>query len=192
MHTLPPPSPAIARLPRSRRRTASLAGSLVAIGLLISGCGGGSTSSRAPSTDVANIGRQALAFATCMRSRGVSGYPDPQVADSGNGVQVRISPGTANPDSSAFKNADRACQYLFPDLVARSASSGQQQQQDLKFADCVRSHGVPAFPDADRHGAFTLPATMNQQAPQFERAMTACTNEQPSSLSILTQSPPGS
>jgi hypothetical protein len=127
-----------------------------------------------------------------MRSNGVSGYPDPQVTASGNGVQVRISPGTANPDSPAFRAADRACHHLMPGLVSTSAGSGQAQEQDLKFVVCMRSHGVPDFPDADRDGAFTLPSTMNQQAPQFERATTACAHAEPSSLSILTQSPAGS
>jgi hypothetical protein len=164
---------------------------MVGIGLLISGCGGGSTSSRAPDTGVANIRTDALAFAACMRSRGVSGYPDPQVAASGNGVQMKISPGTANPDSPAFRLADRACHHLLPGLVSTSVNR-QQQEQDLKFADCMRIHGVPDFPDADRDGAFTLPSTMNQQAPQFKRATTACAPAEPSSLSILTQSPPGS
>ena len=193
MHTVPSPSTTTAKLQRCpRRRSASLAGSLIAIGLLVSGCGGGSTSSGAPNSGVANIGRQSLAFATCMRSRGVSGYPDPRVTGSGNGVQVTISPGTANPDSPAFRAADRACHHLLPGLTSTSTSSGHDQQQDLKFADCMRSHGVPDFPDADRDGAFTLPTTMNQQAPQFERATTACAPAEPNSLSILTQSPAGS
>ncbi len=193
MHTVPPPSTAKAKLHESpRRRAASLAGLLIAIGLLISGCGGGLTSRGAPNAGVANIGRQSLAFAACMRSRGVAGYPDPKVAGSGNGVQVTISPGTANPNSPAFRAADRACHHLMPDLVSTSASSGQNQQQDLQFADCMRSHGVPGFPDADRDGAFTLPSTMNQQGPQFERATTACAHAEPNSLSILTQSPAGS
>ncbi len=190
MHTVPLPSTTKAKLPRCpRRRAASLAGSLSAIGLLISGCGGGSTSSGAPNSGVANIGRQSLAFAACMRSRGVSGYPDPRVTGSGNGVHVTISPGTANPDSPAFRAADRACHHLLPGLTSTSASSGRDQEQDLTFADCMRSHGVPDFPDADRDGAFTLPSTMNQQAPQFERATTACAHAEPNSLSILTQSP---
>lgn len=193
MHTVPPPSTINATRPRGgRRRAAALAGSLIATGLLISGCGSGSPGSGAPDPGDANIGRQSLAFAACMRSHGVSGYPDPQVSASGNGVQVRISPGTANPDSPAFKAADRACHHLMPGLVSKAASSDQAQQQDLKFANCMRSHGVPDFPDADRDGAFTLPSTINQHAPQFERATAACAHAQPSLLSILTQSPPGS
>jgi len=193
MHTVLSPSTTKAKLHECpRRRAASLAGSLIAIGLLISGCGGGSTSSGAPNSGVANIGRQSLAFAACMRSRGVSGYPDPRVTGSGNGVQVTISPGTANPDSPAFRAADRACHHLLPGLTSTSASNGHDQEQDLKFADCMRSHGVPDFPDADRDGAFTLPSTINQHAPQFERATTACAHAEPNSLSILTQNPAGS
>jgi hypothetical protein len=193
MHTVRSPSTTKTKLGECpRRRAASLTGSLIAIGLLISGCGGRSTNSGAPNPSATNIGRQSLAFAECMRSRGVSGYPDPQVTSTGNGGQVRISPGTANPSSPAFRAADRACHHLLPGLESTSASSGQNQEQDLKFADCMRSHGVPDFPDADRHGAFTLPSTMNQQAPQFERATTACAHAEPNSLSILTQSPAGS
>ena len=82
--------------------------------------------------------------------------------------------------------------HLMPGLMSASASSSHDQEQDVKFADCMRSHGVPDFPDADRDGAFTLPSTMNQQAPQFERATTACAHAEPKSLSILTQSPAGS
>jgi hypothetical protein len=33
---------------------------------------------------------------------------------------------------------------------------------------------------------------MNQQAPQFQSATKACTDVEPSSLSILNQGPPGS
>ena len=41
----------------------------------------------------------------CMRSHGVPGYPDPQVSSSANHVQVTISPGSADPNSPAFKSA---------------------------------------------------------------------------------------
>jgi hypothetical protein len=34
----------------------------------------------------------------------------------------------------------------------------------------MRSHGVPAFPDPDHDGVFTLPATVDEQAPAFVHA----------------------
>jgi hypothetical protein len=48
----------------------------------------------------------------------------------------------------------------------------------------MRSHGVPAFPDPDHDGVFTLPATVDEQAPAFVQATHACQNVEPSSLSI--------
>ena len=74
---------------------------------------------------------------------------------------------------------------------ADSRLSPQEQAQDLRFASCMRTHGVPSFPDPDHDGAFTLPSGTDQQAPEFQRATTACANVEPSSLSILNQ-PPGS
>jgi hypothetical protein len=55
----------------------------------------------------------------------------------------------------------------------------------------MRTHGVPNFPDPDHDGVFTLPTGVDQPAPQFQRATTACANVEPNSLSILNQ-PPGS
>ncbi len=157
---------------------------LIAVGLLISGCGGSSSAGSANRpTAGANLGKQFVAFAVCMRSRGVPGYPDPQVSSSGNSVQVHISPGTANPASPAFKSADHACHDLLPN-GGKPAIGARDRAQDLPFADCMRSHGVPSFPDVDRDGAFTLPSTIDQQAPQFQHAMKACVNTEPSSLSI--------
>jgi hypothetical protein len=163
---------------------------LIAVGVLISGCGGSSpTSSAHPPTAAANVGKQFVAFAVCMRSHGVPDYPDPQVSSSGNHGQVKISPGSAARNSPAFKSAGHACHHLLPN-GGKPTNSAQNQAQDLTFADCMRSRGVPNFPDADRDGAFTLPSTINQQAPLSQRAWQACTKVQPSSLSI-NQTPGG-
>src|ERR1700739_3261251 len=78
---------------------------LIAVGLLISGCGGSSpTSSANPPITAANVGEQVVAFAVCMRSHGVPDYPDPQVFSSGNHVQVKLSPGSADSNSPALKS----------------------------------------------------------------------------------------
>jgi hypothetical protein len=139
---------------RARRALGYLPG-LIAVGLLISGCGGNSpTSSANRSTAAANVGKQFVAFAFCMRSHGVPDYADPQVSSSGNHGQVKLSPGSADPDSPAFKSAGRMCHNLLPNR-GKPVNGAQEQAQDLTFADCMRSHGVPNFPDADRDGAST-------------------------------------
>jgi len=126
-----------------------------------------------------------------MRSHGVPEYPDPHVSSSANHTQVTISPGSANPTSPAFTSANHQCHNLLPDGGKQSQGSTQDQPQDLAFADCMRSHGVPNFPDAGHDGTFTLPSTINEQAPQFEHASHVCASLQPSSLS-LDQAPSGS
>jgi hypothetical protein len=157
-----------------------------AVAVLASGCGGGSsppTSSANRPTAAANLGKQYVAFAVCMRSHGVPDYPDPRVSSSADRVQVTISPGSADPNSPAFKSSDHACHNLLPN-GGRPVNGAQDHAQDLTFADCMRSHAVPNFPDADRDGAFTLPSTISQQAPAFQHAMQACSKAEPSSLSI--------
>jgi hypothetical protein len=53
---------------------------------------------------------------------------------------------------------------------AQSATSGQLE----RFAQCMRSHGEPNFPDPDAQGHFTLPATISMSSPQFQAADQAC------------------
>jgi hypothetical protein len=42
-----------------------------------------------------------------------------------------------------------------------------------KFAQCMRSHGAPNFPDPTAHGAFQLPTSLTA-SPQFKSADDAC------------------
>jgi hypothetical protein len=65
-----------------------------------------------PPGGLAAVRQKALKFAACMRSHGVSNFPDPQVSSApGGGVGVRIGgPGSGlDPNSPAFKSAQQAC-----------------------------------------------------------------------------------
>jgi len=46
----------------------------------------------------------------------------------------------------------------------------------IRFTACVRSHGVPNFPDPDSQGTITITvsASMNPSSPAFQRAVAAC------------------
>ena len=60
--------------------------------------------------------KHALAYSRCMREHGVENFPDPQFSADG-GVQLRIGPQQhVNPDSPAFKAAEKACERLQPGL----------------------------------------------------------------------------
>jgi hypothetical protein len=168
--------------------TAHILAGLLAAGVLIAGCGGSSSgaSSGHPGSatpgDAKKFEQQFITFASCMRSHGVPNYPDPQFTGSGG---VRISPGQANPNSPAFKTADSDCHRLLPNGGAPAgANSPQDQVRAVKYADCMRAHGVPNFPDPSHDGAFNLPPGLNPESPQFSQAGRACQSVQPSSLSV--------
>jgi hypothetical protein len=167
---------------------------LIASALLIAACGGSnssSSSSAKPGAATTGFAGKAVAYAACMRSHGLPGYPDPQVSESGNHGSIKLSPGGLA-RTAAFRSASRACGHLRPDGGAPAAISPQEQAQDLEYVRCMRSHGVPSFPDPDHDGVFTLPSGIDQQAPRFQRATQACTQSQPSSISINNQPPGGS
>ena len=60
-----------------------------------------------------------------------------------------------------------------------AASSGYAQ--GIKYADCMRSHGVPNFPDPSANGPNGLGPNsgINQQSPAFRSAQQACAKLQP-------------
>jgi hypothetical protein len=183
-----------ARRTRSNGRRARVPLSLIAaasiIGVLVAGCGSSSSTGSGLQSIVIQARAQFVGFAACMRSHGLDGYPDPLVSGSDGHLQVTISPGGLNPSSPAFRSADRDCHHLLPygGEQSEAGANGAQHAQDVLFADCMRSHQVPSFPDPSRDGVFTLPSTISEQAPAFLHATDACQKVQPSSLSI-DQSP---
>jgi hypothetical protein len=50
--------------------------------------------------------------------------------------------------------------------------AGVSGENAIKFATCVRAHGVPNFPDPNALGVFSLSGPVN--TPQFQRAQRTC------------------
>ena len=117
-----------------------------------------------------------VTFSSCMRSHGVPSFPD---ADS-QGHLVVTTGGkqgiSLNLNSPQFQTAEKACQK-FASGLASAASNAQLMAQELHFAQCMRSHGVPSFPDPLSGGgspAVRAGKTGDVNAPQFQTAMKAC------------------
>jgi hypothetical protein len=131
---------------RRRRPLATLA--LITMAALISACG-----SSAPATTGSGGGnstgasaQKGVRFAECMRSNGVSQFPDP----SGSGritIDAIVNGSSLDPNSPAFKQAISACKHLEPAGFTGGKRSPAQQSAGLKFAQCIRVNGVPDFPD---------------------------------------------
>jgi hypothetical protein len=163
--------PQRARLQRAGVLAATVAGTA----LLAAACGSGNSSAAAGSTTY----QKALAYAQCMRSRGVPGWPDPN--SQGNfltGPADYLTQG-----SPEFQAASKACQHLLPG--GRQLTAAQQQQavsRALKFAACMRAHGIRDFPDpVVQNGGITLhgPAGFGPGSPQLQSAQRACRSLSP-------------
>jgi hypothetical protein len=118
-----------------------------------------------------------------MRAHGVSNFPDP------NGHGIQITPAIAQ--SPAFKTAQNACKKYLPNGGAPPATAPGQRAAALAFAKCMRTHGVPDFPDPLtsapssppagavavlelRGMAFELGSGLDPRSPAFQHASSAC------------------
>jgi hypothetical protein len=140
---------------RKRRPLAALA--LIALVVTISACGSsapaetGSGSSGGGGDPTASAHEKGVKFAECMRSNGVSEFPDPGA--SGKLTIDAIANGSSLDTSTpAFKQAISACKDLEPAGFMGSKRSSQQQDAALKFAQCIRENGVQDFPDPVANG----------------------------------------
>jgi hypothetical protein len=150
----------------------ALAVPLVGVSLLLGACGSGS---KDPATGDSASEKAALKFARCMRDHGV------QVPDPGPQGQIRIQ---AGPGSKArIDAAQKACGHYLQELARTASPAETQRLQDaaLKYAQCMRSHGID-FPDprVGAGGGVELGGpNINPHSPQFQQADKACRHFQP-------------
>jgi hypothetical protein len=137
---------------RTLRPLAALA--LIAMVVLISACGSsapaetgtGSGSGGGGGDPTATAHEKGVKFAGCMRSNGVSEFPDPGA--SGKLTIDAVANGSSLDTSTpAFRQAISACKDLEPAGFMGSKRSSLQQNAALKFAQCIRDNGVKDFPD---------------------------------------------
>jgi hypothetical protein len=142
---------------------------------------GGSTSAQNDPADAS----KALAFARCMRSHGVSNFPDP----TGGELKLQVQ---KTPDSTsvngvevngpAFQNAMQACRSYLPNGGHPSAAqTAKAKAQALAMSRCMRSHGVPNFPDPQFQtgpgggvGVRIGGPGIDPNSPAFQAAQKAC------------------
>jgi hypothetical protein len=141
----------------------------VGLTLLAASCGRGGGS---PSASRPSVHQKLVAFAHCMRSHGVPNWPDPLP----QGGFPRSGPGNSGPLAHSAMNT---CQHLLPPKpVTNAAERARELAQELKAAQCMRTHGFPDFPDPNVRdngsGPFTLPPDFHPSSPQAQAAGRAC------------------
>jgi hypothetical protein len=162
-------------------RTAAAVVVTAALTLLAGACGGSpsSTGSSGTTKSGGSTNSQQVAFTQCMRSNGVTNYPDPNAS----GVIPKESLQQLGVSSSQFQSAQNACQHLLPNggNGPNQTELQRMKARGLKFARCMRNHGV-SLPDPDSSGRIPDPASVgiNQGSRQFEAANQACGTYRPS------------
>jgi hypothetical protein len=135
------------RSPRLRRaRAAAVITVIAAAPLLAVACSGSPSSTGSggsPNAGGSANSTSAVAWSRCVRSHGIPDFPDP-------GSSGQVPKETAQQlgvSDSVLRAATGACAALNPHQPPSQAQQRQQLTDDLKFAQCMRSHGVPNFPD---------------------------------------------
>jgi len=141
--------------------------------LLAAACGGnrsGIGSSGPAYVSGSTTSASNVAYSACMRSHGVPNYPDPD----SSGQLPKPDAHHLGVNSTQLQATQQACQHLLPN-TARAINVGSVQQcmeaddcpralvqqvltQERRFAQCMRSRGVPNWPD---------PVTDSQGRPVF-------------------------
>ncbi len=157
----------------------------------VSACGGSSTPAK---TTTSATRPAAISFSKCMRANGVANFPDLgsqngggfQISasqSSGSGASIKVNGVPVN--APAFQSAMQKCRKDLPKPPPlSSAQITKLRAGALAMAKCMRSHGVPNFPDpvisAGPGGAGVRiriggsPGALNPSSPAFQAANQTC------------------
>ena len=149
------PTPRRPRPPAAHPAAVVVAASLA---LLTAACSGSASSTGSGGSSSGSANSRLVAYSQCMRSHGLPNFPDPA-----GGVPPKVTAQELGVSSSRLQGAQGACQHLLPATGGSLTASSLQQcylagvcpqalvQQALsagrEFAQCMRSHGAPDWPD---------------------------------------------
>jgi hypothetical protein len=146
--------------------------------VLVAGCSNESAGSGDDSAAATRA--KAVKFAQCMRDNGVKDFPDPDASGELT-VDGVLNGSSLDPESAAWKKAVEACKDLEPPGFTGHRRSAEQQENALKFAQCVRDNGVKDFPDPTPDGPLIdtnrIPSAAGRGArdiPGFQAAIDKC------------------
>lgn len=118
-----------------------------------------------------------LAYSQCMRGEGITNFPDP---DANGSLKIDGSKLGIRPDSPQFKAADSACKQYLPNGGQPQAPPPGVEDALVKYAQCMRAHGISNFPDPNPNGGLALNGNeIDTNSPQFKAADEECKQYMP-------------
>lgn len=172
----------------SARRALIIVLTAAALATAIAACGSSSSSNASGGTSGTQF-QARLNLAKCFRSHGIN-VPDPSSGGGPAGGGAGIFRSLRNYPQAQITAARQACsQYFakaFPQFNLSPAQRAQVQQQLVKFAECMRSHGVnvpdPTFNGSGAGRGFGFRrafGSVDRNSPAFQSAMKACQSLRP-------------
>jgi hypothetical protein len=118
-----------------------------------------------------------------MRSQGVPNFPDPPPVFIGKFPGSR--PEQLGVSVSRLRVATVACWSLLPAVPGPAPITAQDQQDYLRAAACMRSHGITGFPDPVFSGGSVnvpIPSSIDTSSLRFTQARQTCEKLIPAGL----------
>jgi hypothetical protein len=156
-----------------RKTTSSVLFTLL-LGAGLAGCDSGPSAQATPSASASANRQQLLAlgqeWVKCLRDKGLTRMPDAKLSPEGYLQFEQVGGYNWKEDLGTRQSIIDACKSI-EDRYPPNAFRPKQQltADDLRklreFAECVREHGVPAFPDPGPDGGFDLEGTPLENEP---------------------------
>jgi hypothetical protein len=182
----------VQRVPRRMLKAGTTGVVILGVALFVAACGGasgpgvasiGSTTTTTTAAGTSNLSpfqgpekeyEYALSYAECMQTHGVPNFPDPTKSSRGFSFNPQ-----ADSHSAGYSRANSACKHLLPDDGGppTAAQTAAETAKLLKYAECMRAHGVPNFPDpivSSTAFGFRLGNGIDPNSSQFKAANRAC------------------
>jgi hypothetical protein len=167
------------------RRALTICLAVTALAATLAACGGSSSSNSSASATGTQF-QARVNLAKCARAHGIN-IPDPSP---GGGPGSGIGRVLRQYSQAQINTALQACrQYVakaFPQFNLTPAQRAQVQQQLVKFAECMRSHGVnvpdPTFNGSGSTRGFGFRQafrSIDRNSPAFQSALKACQSLRP-------------
>ena len=170
-----------------RARVAAVITLMAAAALLTAACSGSPSSTGSGGSLTAGgsaNSSSAVAYSRCVRAHGVPNFPDPD--SNGQIPKEAVVPALREVGDSRAKAATNACTNLNPAGQESPTLTAREQQDYLRAAACMRSHGITNFPDPTFPGGHVnlpqISSSIDTSSTQFTQARQTCEKLIPAGL----------
>jgi cytochrome c553 len=160
------------------------AATILGLAAMLAACGSSGSASAGSGSASSSARFQArLQLAKCARSHGINIPDPPPTGRFGAEVIQALQKYPESQIRTVFRECRAYALQAFPALNVSPAERAQLQQQLVKFAQCMRSHGLdvpdPTFQTGGAFGFRQAFRALDRNSPAFQSALNACRSLRP-------------